>query len=432
MKSTVYSKAVLTIICILIVFTPLARGSVHPWASSVMQFGVILSCLLLVIESLHFDTVLIPKTPLNLPLFVLVVMAGVSMMVSPHRALAWQGYLMLLTYVGVYLLGRSVVRTREQQRLVVYTIIGTALFLSVFGLFKRFGVNPFPFWQYDELRYSPEFVSATYGNHNHLAGFIEMALPFLLVLLLTRTRSVAWLMVIIYLALVLVAVQALTLSRGGWAAMAFSIAFMVMMLLSQKRFYSKKLILVLTGITLVISVFILASSPIVSRVMTVAQKDEAASAESRVTAWKGTVEMIKDYPFFGTGPGTYSAEFPAYQPPGLGVIFKHAHNDYLHFTADMGLWVIPVMIWMLVVFFKAGFKNRESRSRQTSGFALAAMVAVVAILVHSIVDFNLHIPANAFVFCVIVSVFQPFRYKSGQPKPAERNLGLENPITETI
>lgn len=419
MKSTIYSKTGLIIICILVAFTPLARGSVHPWAVSVIQLGVLLSFILLVIESLHYDNVLIAKTPLNIPLFVLVVMAGVSVVVSPHRWLAWQGFCVLLTYVGVYLVGRSVVRTRRQKRILVYTIIGTALFLSVFGLFKRFGMNPFTFWQYDELRYSPEFVSATYGNHNHLAGFIEMALPFLLALLLTRSRSVAWLMVIIYLSLVLVAVQALTLSRGGWAAMACSIAFMVTMLLSQRQFYSKKLILVLTGITLVVSAFILASSPIVSRVMTVAQKDEAASAESRVTAWKGTVEMIKDHAFLGTGPGTYAATFPEYQPPSLGVIFKHTHNDYLHFTADMGVWVIAVMIWMLTVFFKAGFKNRESRSRQTSGFALAAMVSVVAILVHSLVDFNLHIPANAFVFCVIVSAFQPFPHKSGQLKPSQ-------------
>jgi len=408
MKPTIYSKTVLILICILVAFTPLARGSVHPWAVSVIQVGVFLSFILLVIESLHYNNALIAKTPVNLPLLVLVVMAGVSVMVSSHRWLAWQGFLMLLTYVGVYLVGQSVVRTRNQQRIFVYTIIGTAVFLSVFGLFKRFGVNPFTFWQYDELRYSPEWLSSTYGNHNHLAGFIEMALPFLLALLLTRRRSLAWLMVIIYLALVLVTVQALTLSRGGWAAMACSIAFMVMMLLSQRQFHSKKLILVLTGITLIVSAFILASTPTVSRMMTLAQKDEAASAETRMTAWKGSVEMIKDHAAFGTGPGTYVAAFPAYQPPSLGVIFRHAHNDYLHFTADVGVWVIAVMVWMLIVFFKAGFKNRESRSRQTRGFALASMAAVVAILVHSIVDFNLHIPANTFAFCVIVSAFQPF------------------------
>lgn len=417
MKPTIYSKAALSIIFMLVAFTPLARGSVHPWAVSVIQVGVFLCFILLVIESLHYNNALIAKTPMNVPLFVLVVMAGGSAAVSTHRWLAWQNFLMLLTYVGVYLVGRSVVRTRRQQRILVYTIIGTALFLSVFGLFKRFGVNPFTFWQYDELRYRPEFVSATYGNHNHLAGFIEMAFPFLLALLLTRSRSVAWLMVIIYLALVLVTVQALTLSRGGWAAMACSIAFMVMMLLSQRQFHSKKIILVLTGITVVLSAFILASTPIVSRVITFAEKDEAASAESRVTAWKGTVEMIKDHVVFGTGPGTYAAAFPAYQPPSLNAIFKHTHNDYLHFTADLGVPVIAVMIWILTVFFKTSFQGMESRSRQTNGFALASMAAVVAILVHSIVDFNLHIPANTFAFCVIVSAFQPFHHESGQHIP---------------
>ena len=135
--------------------------------------------------------------------------------------------------------------------------------------------------------------------------------------------------------------------------------------------------------------------------MTLAEKDESASMEVRIKAWTGTMELIKDHPYLGTGPGTYAAVFTKYQPPGHRIMFIQAHNDYLHFTANMGLLIIPVILWILFVFFRMGFKNVADPSRQTRGFALAALAAVVAILIHSISDFNLHIPANAILFTVI-------------------------------
>ena len=64
------------------------------------------------------------------------------------------------------------------------------------------------------------------------------------------------------------------------------------------------------------------------------------------------------------------------------------------------------MLWILFVFFRMGFKNLSDPSRQTRGFALAALAAVVAILIHSISDFNLLIPANALLFTVIAGTIR--------------------------
>ena len=403
-NKTPYSNAAFYIICFFIAFTPLARGSVHLWSTTLIQTGILMAIILLILESLKTNKPLFPKTPLTWPLITLILLALISTLLSNHKSLAWEGFLLLLTYIAAYFITQSSIRTREQQRILIYVIISTALFLSIFGLFKRFGLNPFPFWEYGELKYSPDMLASTYGNHNHLAGFIEMAIPFLLALFLTRSRSLSAILIIIYLILILLAVQALTLSRGGWISTLGAIVFMVMVLLSQRKFQSKKLILLLAGSTLVISAFILASTPIVERVMTLAEKDESASMESRLKVWTETVELIKDHPYIGTGPGTYAAEFTNYQPPGLSFMFIQAHNDYLHFTADMGLLVIPVMLWILFIFFKMAFQNVSDPSRQTRGFALSAMASVVAILIHSVSDFNLLIPANALLFTVIAGI----------------------------
>lgn len=405
-RTTPYSNAAFYIICILVAFTPLARGSVHMWSTTLIQISLIIASILLIIESLKTGTPVLRKTPLTRPLIALIILAGASTLLSDHKSLAWEGFLLLLTYIAAYFITQSSTRTREQQRILVYVIIGTALFLSIFGLFKRFGVNPFPFWEYGELKYSPDWLSSTYGNHNHVAGFIEMAIPFMLALFITRSRNLAAILLMIYLVLILLTAQALTLSRGGWISTIGAIAFMIMVLLSQRWFQSKKMILILAGCTLVISAFILVSTPVVERVMTLAEKDESASMEGRIKAWAGTMDLIKDHPYIGTGPGTYAVEFTKYQPPGLGSMYIQAHNDYLHFTANMGLIIVPVILWILFVFFRMGFKKVADPSRQTRGFVLAALAAVVAILIHSVSDFNLLIPANAFAFTVIAGTIK--------------------------
>jgi O-antigen ligase len=106
----------------------------------------------------------------------------------------------------------------------------------------------------------------------------------------------------------------------------------------------------------------------------------------------------------GTGPGTFEVSFTRYQPPGIGVLINHAHNDYLEFISDIGIGAIPIMIWMLFLFFRNGFRNQSNPSRQTRGFSLACMTAAVAILVHSFGDFNLRVPSNALLFTVIAGL----------------------------
>jgi O-antigen ligase len=114
--------------------------------------------------------------------------------------------------------------------------------------------------------------------------------------------------------------------------------------------------------------------------------------------------MIADNPVAGTGPGTFEVAYPPYQQAGYTLLSRYAHNDYLQFTADMGILVIPLMLWLLYLFFRVGFKKFKNRSRQTSGIALGCMAAVVAILVHSYSDGNLQIPANALLFTALAAV----------------------------
>jgi len=311
--------------------------------------------------------------------------------------------ILLLNYLTIFYLVIHTVRTRAQLRKLIYLIIGVATFLSVFGLFKKFGANPFPWWDYGDLKYSPDFLSSTYGNHNHLAGYLEMAIPLILGLFLAGFRP-GILFILVYLSFLLLTALVLTLSRGGWIASLLSLSFMALALLTSGHFKRKTFLISLIGGSLALALIVLASTPVVKRVRTAMEKEEEASFHSRMVAWGGVVDMIGDYPLLGIGPGTFATVFTRYQPPGLSRHFTMAHNDYLQFTSEVGLPLIVIFAWMVIVFYKRGFYKLRYPSRLVRGTTLGAMSGITAILVHSFGDFNLHISANALLFTVLVAL----------------------------
>ena len=387
----------------LLIFTPLARGAVQGWAVIVIEMVTLVGVTALLLQKiLDWDWKWI-RTPLDKPIYFLLMLAILSTIFSMHKTTSIWASIQLLNYIAIFYLVIHTIRSRSQLRQLVYVIIGVAVFLSVFGLFKKFGVNPFPWWDYGDLKYSPDWLSATYGNHNHMAGYLEMAIPLALALLLTGLRG-GTLFLFVYLSFLMLTALVLTLSRGGWIGCFAGLSFMAIALLTSPRFERKRLLGAIAGGAFVLALVVLASTPVIERVRTLVEKDPSATLSSRQVAWEGVLEMIPDRPFLGTGPGTFATIFTQYQPPGLNVYFNMAHNDYLHFVSEVGLPLIAIIIWMIIALYRKSFKKLKNPSRLVRWITLGAMSGLTAILVHSISDFNLHIPANAILFVVLAAI----------------------------
>ncbi len=396
-----------TIICALIVFAPLARGAVHPWAITIIQIGVLAAAICLVIEKRPGKKIALPHSPMNRPIAALMLLFTASAIFSAHRPFAIEGLFLLLTLVAAYYITVQTVHSRKRQRILVYVIIATATLLAVIGMLKQFGFNPLPWWHYPDVnpRYHSNSVTGVYVNRNHLAGFIEMALPFLLILFVLKPRPWETKVGLVVLTLFLLTTQAFTLSRGGWASALAGILLVAADLVFRKNAVHRKTVLTIGIGCIIIAICVLASLPVVQRITTLTHQDPIDTLDSRICIWTATAHQIEDHPLLGTGPNTFALEHPAYQIPGFNTCLPlFAHNDYLHFTAETGILFIPIFIYGCFCFFRAGIRKLKSHSRQKSSLALGAMAGVFAILVHSFSDFNLNIGANAFLFTVIVAL----------------------------
>ena len=134
--------------------------------------------------------------------------------------------------------------------------------------------------------------------------------------------------------------------------------------------------------------------------------DEYRSADdSRLSLWQGTARLIAGHPLLGSGLGTFPVAFTKVQTTFRGKFVNHAHNDYLEVASDLGspaaLLLFGSIVWLL---FRIARKAISAESRLDRAIALGCMGSIVAILLHSLTDFNLYIPANALVFSLILGL----------------------------
>jgi len=383
----------------LLIFTPLARGAIQGWAITVIHlitWAALTLFFLQLIQNPKWMT-----TPLDMPLALLVVLTACSMAFSVHRPTSTRAFVLMMNYVAVFYLVRHTVSSRTRLLQLVHLIIGIAVFLSVFGLIKKFGANPFVWWDYPDIGQGN--LASTYGNRNHLAGYLEMTIPLVLGLFLVGPKpgKTAFL---VYLLALLLTTLVLTLSRGGWVGTISGLIFMSAALLGNRFFLYKRYLGTLVGGLLFLSLVVFSSTSVVDRILTLTENAPDISMDGRVTAWKGCLDMIETYPLLGTGPGTFGLAFTRFQPAGFNIRYDYAHNDYLQAVCDVGLFLIPVAGWILTALFRRGFSKLKNPSRLVRGTTLGALSGIVAILVHSFVDFNLQIPANALLFTVLAAI----------------------------
>lgn len=137
-------------------------------------------------------------------------------------------------------------------------------------------------------------------------------------------------------------------------------------------------------------------------VQEVGLRDE--SIELRLDAARYAWDLVRDFPAFGTGGGSFYNTYLRYRTPRQGY-FDHAHNDYVEFAADYGMVGCVFLGGLVVLTLARGigvlYRRRSSLPR---GIAFGGLMALVTLIIHSTVDFNLQSPANALTTVVVIAM----------------------------
>ncbi|WP_171759422.1 O-antigen ligase [Vibrio sp. RE86] len=124
--------------------------------------------------------------------------------------------------------------------------------------------------------------------------------------------------------------------------------------------------------------------------------------ETRDEVVEWSLPIIEQYPLTGTGIGSFYSIFPSYTQFNIGY-YDHAHNDYIQFAVEAGIPATILLgfmwLWAVVLTIRA-MKHRNSKTLR--GLALGCFIALIGMLMHISVDFNLQAPANAMTFVLIL------------------------------
>ena len=331
--------------------------------------------------------------------------------------------LILLTCVIAFYLAQFVSQDRDRKRRLVVSLVGLGTFEAFYGL-----VQYLSDWQkifaYTK-KYDLEEATGTYINRNHYAGLLEMILPFSIALIfyeygklrgddphsatsvkrMMQRRSFQRFVLCLGIAVVLFA--ALIFSRSRMGIIAASASMLVIFGLSVIFRRQRKSGIVLFAIFIALSVGLaiwIGPGPIVGRFENVGQEYELRD-QSRLSIWRDAMGLIGRHPLFGTGLGTFPVAYTSVQTAFLGQFVNHAHNDYVELASDLGL---PAALVLFGSFFfvlaRAARAFRSALGNFDRAIALGCVGSLVAILLHSLTDFNLYMPANALIFSVVLGL----------------------------
>lgn len=380
----------------ILIFTPLAWGTVEVWSISVVHFITLIMFTSWLFRMDLEGKVSFTRTPLDYPILAFLALAVISTIFSIYRHDSILELYKIVNYILIYYLVVNKINTREKIKRTAVVIIGVGSLLSIIGLIHYLG---------GLTDRSTHFLLSTYVNHNHIAGYLELAIP-LSIGMLFMLRDKGKKMIMAYCAIIMVVALVLTMSRGGWTGFVGSL-LVIGILLAKRGLYSKKLCVGLSFVLIVgFTVTIIGLNPLIERLSTAEEiRKDPYTYGSRMRTWHGTLRMIKDHPFTGTGIGTFVTSFPGYRLSGMDGLHVYTHNDYLQVVSEMGVFALGIIIWLVFGTLRTGFKTfLRTRSTLKQGISLGATAGIVAIVIHSFVDFNLHIPANAILFTVVVAL----------------------------
>ncbi len=369
-----YSRLMLAV-CAAAMPLYVVRYQVGPVPTTLLEDLVLLTIGLYVAACIRTGAWRALRTPLEIPIALLLIAGMIAIVISPdHRGALglYRAYFVepvLLFYVAIDLM-----RTRDEFRVV---LTGLAIGTTIFALINLGAwVMAIALHQKIDIYNAPE---ALYTSPNAVAMFLEpplaIAVGFALYADRPRDRKVALICL-----LFLLAAMVFTLSRGGLLTLTV-LALVAVATIPRRRLKVALLVGALIG------------GIAVSRIPWVAgrlanQLDpnyRGNTFEGRLTIWNDTLHMLRDHPIFGAGLRGYTQVMVPYVTGGHGPEL-YPHDIWLSVWSELGLLGLAAFAALILLLLWRGWRAFAQATGFERPLLWGTSAAFVAIAVHGFFD----------------------------------------------
>lgn len=426
-----------------IAVTAIPYGSVQPWWTALFECVIFVLAILGIIDLLITKDQLPAGIAIALPLVLLSlflvfqslplfatndsIIPGLRLSISadPFATQLLAVKLLALILAGVLLLRYA--NTERRLRTVVYVVLGVGVASALFGLLRQ-GTGGAT-WFFPLPR--PERGFAQFVNRNHFGYAMEMTLALAAGIAIRGSRGFRERLLFMAMAAFLLITLIISNSRGAIFASFCQVLFLLIVVnpaslgfhdsdTEQSRVrrilggFTVKAVLVI-GLVLVFAYGIrwVGGEAVVRNIeltgdsFTEQGGHEQRENVSRRNIWGATWELAKAHPVVGSGFGAYWVAITKHHDASGKFIPQEAHNDYLEAMAGGGIVGMVLILWFAWGFVKRAALAVKASDRWTTGVALGALTGVFGVMIHSFVDFGLHIPVNALIFTVLLVFATP-------------------------
>lgn len=390
-----------------LLLAPLAFGTVEPWSIFALEACSVIVFLAWGLRQWRNRQLEIAENALYLPMAAFWVLALVQWVtgVTAYRHVTYSRILLYAAYgMLAFVVSQSFRRSSQFEWLAKVVSVYGAVIAS-FAILQGIAPNGKLYWIWRSAQGGA--IYGPYVNHNHYAGLMEMLTPFPLVLATTRFSDGNRKLIVAGIAAIMAGSVFLSGSRGGMLALVVEIIVLaVLMLRSQKGNWKQPLLL--GGFLILVIGFLvwLGGNELTRRLASIHSETQTEiTGGTRIMVDRDCLHMIVKRPFLGWGLGTFPTVYPQFRSFYTTFFVNQAHNDYLQLVVENGVVGLTIALCFIVLMFRqAATKLKDWSETSTGAVTVAAMLGCIGILVHSFLDFNLQIPANAALFYVLCAI----------------------------
>jgi O-antigen ligase len=405
----------------LIPLTAIPYGTFEAWWKAAFVCAVFGICILGLIEGAISGSTYVGPWSILLPLLALAALASIQTLplgsvgdagltgAPPWHAISadpYQTRFFVLQMLALTIFLALLYRYASDETslwVLIHVVIAVAVASAIFGMLRQTAQQNSGFVL---PLLKPGQGYGQFLNKNHFAYLMEMAFGLGIGLILAkgvrpdRVMLYAALLFPIWIGLVL------SNSRGGILAMLTQVLIAVLWFVRPRAALRAALLAGIVVAVLLGTLWVggdrLATN--IESATTDFSGDSTRDGASRNEIWRATLKMFAAHPIAGAGLGGYWVAITAFHDASGNLSPQEAHNEYLELLSSGGVIGLATGVWFAVMVIRRVRTNLKSDRSHIRSVRYGAILGIAGVVVHSLVDFGLHMTSNALIFMVLLAI----------------------------